>query len=433
MSGHSIGHSPASIRVGPRWYGTCPMHTIMRLLALALLASACASPTATDCERAVEAVELCTGASVAEAPYSATCDASEAAHAREIVAELDRSGCEGEAPAVAGKADNPLCLGGRWDPLRVCENPPALGEAPAGDAARYPIVLAHGFNTTTENFWRFHDDIVEALREDGHEVVAGDVPAFNTPQVRAEALAVQVDALIAEGHERVSLVCFSMGGIDCRYLVSPDGLGYGDRVASVTTISAPHQGTAVADMVIDALEAGDRIGAGDAGRWLLELFGVQASRLYGQDGVDVALVDALASMSERGMVTFNREIGDDPRVEYQSWASASYVGGLALPGWRARLEEACEGRVLTHDFERDVMFAGFVPTAAIVAHGGERRPHDGVSTVEGARWGTFRGCVPADHLDVVGQVNDHRPNRRTGWDYVRFYRNLAFDLAARGY
>ena len=402
----------------------------------ALLLSAslggCAVPNATACDRAVDAVETCTGASLEEAPYSATCEPSEAAHAREIVAELDRSGCEGEAPAVDSKADNPLCLGTRWDPLRVCRNPPPLGEAPAGEATRHPIVLAHGFNTTTENFWRFHDDIIDALREDGHRLVAGDVPAFNTPQVRAEALAAQVDALIEAGHEKVNLVCFSMGGIDCRYLVSPAGLGYGDRVASVTTISAPHQGTAVADMVIEALEAGDRIGAGDAGRWLLELFGVQASRLYGQDGADVALVAALASMSERGMVEFNATYVDDPRVDYQSWASASYAGGLALPGWRGRLEEACQGRVLTHDFERDVMFAAFVPTAPIVAHGRELRPHDGVSTVEGARWGTFRGCVPADHLDVVGQVNDHRPNRRTGWDYVRFYRNLAFDLAARG-
>ena len=83
----------------------------------ALLLSAslggCAVPNATDCDRAVDAVETCTGASLEEAPYSATCEPSEAAHAREIVAELDRSGCEGEAPAVDSKADSPLCLGTR--------------------------------------------------------------------------------------------------------------------------------------------------------------------------------------------------------------------------------------------------------------------------------------------------------------------------------
>jgi triacylglycerol lipase len=56
-----------------------------------------------------------------------------------------------------------------------------------------------------------------------------------------------------------------------------------------------------------------------------------------------------------------------------------------------------------------------------------------VSTVESAKWGKFRGCIPADHLDQVGQINDRRPDRHTGFDFVRFYRNIAFDLAARGY
>lgn len=407
----------------------------MKRLALLWISTlvACTNPAVeTECDRAVTAVETCTGAPIEEAPYSAECTRAEQMHAAELMTEIDESGCEGEAPPALGKADI-FCIGGRWDPLGLCDNPPALGDEPSGEPTRYPIVLAHGFNTTTENFWRFHDDILSSLREDGHEIVAGDVPAFNTPAVRAEALAAQVDALIADGHERVNLVCFSMGGLDCRYLVSEAGLGYGDRVASVTTVSSPHRGTYVADVVVEALEAGDDVGVGDYGRWLLDLIGVGASQLYGQDGADVALVAALESMSERGMVEFNREIVDHPDVTYASWASASYAGGLALPGWRDRLEEACEGRLLTHEVERDVMFIGFVPTAAIVAHGTERRPHDGITTVESARWGDFRGCIPADHLDVVGQVNDHRPNRRTGWDYVRFYRNLAYDLAAQGY
>lgn len=411
-----------------------PDMRLLHSLACLSLATSCApaADTPTSCDMAVSAVEACTGAPVEEAPYSAECTSTEAMHAEELMAELDRNGCEGEAPPVLGKADI-FCTGGRWDPLGLCSNPPPLGDAPAGSATRYPIVLAHGFNTTVENFWRFHDDILEELRADEHVVIAGDVPAFNTPQVRAEALAAQVDDLIAQGHERVNLVCFSMGGIDCRYLVSPEGMAYGDRVASVTTISAPNRGTLVADAIVEALEAGDDIYVGDLGRWLLDMIGIGASELYGQDGVDVDVAAALESMSERGMVDFNERYPDDPDVYYQSWASASYVGGLALPGWRDRLDEACQGRVITHDYERDMMFIGFVPVAPIVAHGTDLRPHDGVATVESARWGEFQGCIPADHLDVVGQVDDHRPNRRTGWDYVRFYRNVAFGLAERGF
>jgi triacylglycerol lipase len=71
--------------------------------------------------------------------------------------------------------------------------------------------------------------------------------------------------------------------------------------------------------------------------------------------------------------------------------------------------------------------------APFVAHGLELLPNDGLSTVESAKWGLFRGCIPADHLDQVGQRDDEPPDRRTGFDYLRFYRNLAFDLAQRGF
>ena len=274
------------------------------------------------------------------------------------------------------------------------------------------------------------------LRDDGHDVVLGEVPPFNSPDVRAGYLADQLDALLAQGHERANLVCFSQGGIDCRYLVSPQGLDRGDDVASLTTISSPHQGTAIADLIVPILN-----GVGDwvpGARAFVELMAEGLGRAYSELGDDSAFVAALDSMSERAMVEFNATYADHPSVDYESWASASYVAGVGLPGWRGRLEEACtddEGvvRVLTHDFERDVMFPAFALSAPIIAHGRALDPHDGVSTVAGAHWGRFRGCLPGDHLDVVGQIDDHRPNRRTGWDYVRFYRNLAYDLAGRGY
>jgi triacylglycerol lipase len=56
-----------------------------------------------------------------------------------------------------------------------------------------------------------------------------------------------------------------------------------------------------------------------------------------------------------------------------------------------------------------------------------------VSTVESSKWGEFRGCIPADHLDQVGQIDDVGASHQTGFDSLRFYRNLAFDLAARGF
>lgn len=402
----------------------------MRTASLLLigLAACDADPAAGPdvCAEANAAVEMCLGVPT-ESP-SSTCDADQAEIAQELLDGIDAAGCEG---VPVGKDDSFLCAALLWDPLGWCDDAPEpLGAEPDGNATRYPIILAHGFNTSTTNFWRFNDVDV-ALIEDGHDVVLGSVPPFDTPQVRADFLARQVDALLDEsGAEKVNMVCFSMGGIDCRYLVSPDGLGYGEKVASVTTISSPHRGTYVADIAVGFLPDEDEAGAVDA-----------IATLYGSTFSDVAddshIVSALVSMSEQGMEEFNATIADAPGVMYQSWAGVSSVAGLPNPRRDAETnactDENGDVLLMRHEGTYDRMDALLVGAAAFVAHGTELRPNDGVATVESAKWGRFRGCYPGDHLDAAGQINDDGPDPRTGFDYLRFYRNLAFDLAAQGY
>ncbi len=398
------------------------------VLALALLGcdGADLDEGPTLCEEANAAVEACLGAP-AEAP-TGTCEADEAEIAQELLDGIDAAGCEG---VPVGKEDSLLCSVLLWDPLGWCDEPPEpLGPEPEGEPTRYPIILAHGFNTSTTNFWRFNDVDV-ALIEDGHDVVLGSVPPFDTPQVRAEFLARQVDELLERSDaDKVNMVCFSMGGIDCRYLVSEDGLGYGDRIASVTTISSPHRGTHVADVAVGLLPDEDDAEAIDA---LATLFG----RTFSEVADDSHIVAGLESMSERGMVEFNANIGDHPDVMYQSWAGVSSVAGLPNPRRNAETDACTDenGQLLLmrHEGTVDRMDALLVGAAGFVAHGTQLRPNDGVATVESSKWGRFRGCYPGDHLDAAGQINDGGPDPRTGFDYLRFYRNLAFDLAAQGY
>jgi triacylglycerol lipase len=56
-----------------------------------------------------------------------------------------------------------------------------------------------------------------------------------------------------------------------------------------------------------------------------------------------------------------------------------------------------------------------------------------MATVASAKWGSFRGCFPADHLDEVGQVQNDSADRYTRFDHIVFYRNVASDLAKRGF
>ncbi len=403
------------------------MRKTLWIAALVVACDASSGDASEDvCAEANAAVEACLG--VPAEPPSNACDADEAEIAQELLDGIDAAGCEG---VPMGKEDSFLCGALLWDPLGWCDDPPEpLGPEPSGEPTRYPIILAHGFNTSTTNFWRFND-VDLALIDDGHDVVLGSVPPFDTPQVRAGFLARQVDELLdRSGAEKVNLVCFSMGGIDCRYLASPDGLDYADRIASITTISSPHAGTHVADVAVGFLPDEDEAEAIDA---IASWYGSTFSELAD----DSNFVAALASMSERSMVEFNATISDPEGVMKQSWAGVSSVAGLANPRRNAETDACTDGNgevlMMRHEGTIDRMDALLVGAAAFVAHGIELRPNDGVATVESAKWGRFRGCYPGDHLDAAGQINDEGPDPRTGFDYLRFYRNLAFDLAAQGY
>jgi triacylglycerol lipase len=59
-------------------------------------------------------------------------------------------------------------------------------------------------------------------------------------------------------------------------------------------------------------------------------------------------------------------------------------------------------------------------------------PTDGMIEVKRAKWGLFRGCLPADHYDVIGQIAHTTRDPITGFDAPRFYRWLVSDLAKRG-
>lgn len=295
----------------------------------------------------------------------------------------------------------------------------ALLPEPAGDPARHPIVLAHGMDASPTNRWGFYR-VREALEADGHAVHVAVVPPYDGPDVRAEHLADAVDQALSEhGAERVNVVAHSMGGLDARYLVS--SLGYGDRVASVTTISSPHGGSFVADVALELLP-GSFDDALDA---LASAWGLTFNELSSDSHVRAAL-EALA---ESNIGAFNQANPDDPGVHYQSWAGVSSVAGIPGP----KDGDACEGLLLRHKLRADRLHASLVPMAAIVAHGTDLRPNDGMATVESAKWGEFRGCVPADHLDEVGQPRHEGMDKHTGFDHLRFYRGIAFDLAARGF
>jgi triacylglycerol lipase len=284
--------------------------------------------------------------------------------------------------------------------------------------------------------------------EGGHDVRLATVPPYQPPHVRARALwNIVEEARLETGAAKVNLVCHSLGGLDCRYLVSPSGLHWElpvdhadvvSAVASITTVATAHKGTPIADLALGYLPGADEDAAIGALSVLLG-GGVSRDSIVSDDG----LRGALAALSRSQAQAFNDEIIDAEGIYYQSWAGFSRPHGAPAPIHDQRLAEVCradgEGSGLAlfggiHDY----LATPLVPAYDLVGEAGqepsgEARPNDGLCPVDAARWGRFRGCVPADHMEQLGRRKLPDANVRTGFDVARFYAEVAADLSRMGY
>ena len=165
---------------------------------------------------------------------------------------------------------------------------------------------------------------------------------------------------------------------------------------------------------------------GDAVNALLNLFGDACSIRAAIPNTDAQA--AIAQLSTAGCDDFNAKYPDDPTVAYFSIAGRSENGdGDRIAARRRRRRSSSK-------WDQDHGPINALLVADGVAHrrhgqpvADERRPRDRGS----ARWGTFLGCVPADHLDEVCQIGGQSSG--SGYDCVTMYRDVADWLVARGF
>ncbi|MFW7379598.1 MAG: lipase family alpha/beta hydrolase [Oligoflexus sp.] len=265
-------------------------------------------------------------------------------------------------------------------------------------APRYPVVLLHGFMGFDEvlridYFYRVRSDYTRNCAQ----VFTPHLSALNYISVRAEELAANIDEILEiTGAEKVNIIAHSMGGLDARYLIS--SMGYGDRVASLTTIGTPHLGTPVPDYIWALLGKGDNI--------LYQAFEFLVGGVVGK-GKEQDLQAALYNLSPTYLNSFfNPANRDDNRVYYQSYAGMSSMTGVTT------------GDAL------DPLLYLFAPSFI-----GTGR-NDGLVPLESAKWGRFRGILRSDHIDLIGQLFGS-----TSWffNHRKFYKNILDDLAAMGF
>lgn len=302
----------------------------------------------------------------------------------------------------------------------------AIFPDPSGQSTVYPIVLAHGFNGSPENEWGVHSRVVSELQRDGHQIYIARVSPFRSVEVRGAELAAEIDLALAEfGADKVNIIAHSMGGLDSRFAIT--SLDMTDKVASLVTISTPHRGSYVADAALGLIPQFADV--------VVDAIATAFARSFTSDELanDSSMRDAFSSLAESNAATFNSETPDSDKVYYQSWAGVSNVARIGNSADQIVCTEEGGKMYTSPDASRDFMDLRLVPMAAIVAHGTDKIPNDGMATVASARWGDFKGCIPADHYDEIGQVDDDAFDRATGFDAGAFYRTIAYDLATRGF
>lgn len=405
--------------------------------ALACLAS-CAPVSTPQCEALNAALVACLGEQV----EPVACDSLSRADTKNLTLLLEDLDCEGRGSALPIDGD-PASAACRLAGLG-CVAP--VNPLPEYRPTRYPVVLVNGIDTSP--LFQYAPRILEVMRKvGGHDVhLAIDTP-YETPQVRAGVLWARIQEVLAQTQaDRVNLICHSLGGLECRYLVSPGGLGadlgvpwrvLAAKVASVTTVATAHRGTRAVDVALgyepgeDAGQAADRLATSLAGAFTPQ-----------ELDQDLRLRAAVGALSTPAAAAFNAHVTDADGVYYQSYAGFSAPYGRPPIGQSGLLETLCrtsdgrEGRL--HFLGRhDHLATPLIPTADLVAQDpglaeDEVMPNDGLVAVASARWGHFRGCIPADHMEQLGQYHLPNTNVRTGFDVARFYANVAGDLAERG-
>lgn len=226
-------------------------------------------------------------------------------------------------------------------------------------------VLVHGFlGFVSIGPINYFRGVEAALRADGLAPLVPALPYGGSIAERANVLAA---ALKDHGGGPFVLIGHSMGGLDGRYLIT--NLDPDHRVKALVTVATPHLGAPAAARLL-------------AGRGHLALAARTLCR------------PALTDLDPR--TRLRDAIPDRPDVDYVSYAAR-----------RPSAE---------------------IPRLIRWAAGPAEGENDGVVAVDSARWGTFRGFVRADHVEVLGwNLGANDPASQRPIDHIPFWRQAVAD------
>jgi len=257
---------------------------------------------------------------------------------------------------------------------------------------KYPVVLVHGIVAVDRGlgyniFW---GRIPDVLREHGVKVFFGHTDSWGNYESNAEILKTTIETVLQETNsEKVNIIAHSKGGIDSRYLIWK--YDFGDKIASLTTISTPHRGAEIADLIYK-----QNIIHTDIAQKALVIFG----ELYGDTNPDLYNVNYYLTTGK--MKEFNETVVMDPGVYFQSLYTT-----------------------IDNKFNDLMVVSGYLYLMAVVGE------NDGVVSEYSARWGNNPRKIASglSHADII----DYKREKISGIEIPDIYLDIVHDLSKKGF
>ncbi|MCP5500425.1 MAG: lipase [Leptospiraceae bacterium] len=247
----------------------------------------------------------------------------------------------------------------------------------------YPIVLSHGLfgwgdsdSKAVVSIIDYWGGLDEYLRSQGAVVYAPTKSATQSNEIRGQQLKEKVLVwMAAKGVKKVHVIGHSQGGLDSRYMIS--NLGMSTYVSSLTTVSTPHYGSPIADIVKAVLP--DWIEP-----FVSKVLGVVTKLIW--SGTDQDGIAALESLTKEGLSAFNSYTPNSSGVKYFSTGSHITITDIVQHPLMGILHPICG-------------LGG--------SSGGQGFANDGLVPLSSQKWGTWLGepnwnwfATGLDHLQM---------------------------------
>ncbi|MBT2340774.1 MULTISPECIES: esterase/lipase family protein [Pseudomonas] len=284
---------------------------------------------------------------------------------------------------------------------------------------RFPILLVHGlFGFDRIGGFELFHGIKQALRIAGARVFIPCLSATHSNEARGEQLLAQVERILSgTGATKVNLIGHCQGALAARYAAALTP----ERVASVTSVSGPNQGSELADFLHKALTPG-RLPGHVAGH-IATLFADFLSLLGGERQLPGAAIATLGALTTEGVGAFNDKY---PQGLPRHWGDQGpeKVNGVRYYSWSGTLPVTNDGgpdaELPLHGFCR--AFSEYFIT--------EAGQNDGMVGRFSSHLGkVIRSDYPMDHLDAINQAVG---KYRSGTDPIALYLRHAERLRKAG-